>query len=279
MNDIVEKVGVSNYYNHKLSLIEFTSILDYKILPDMTITRIEGIYEPTLLDVANKILSVAELPYTVSTYGTSAILDAIPSPEWTFTRMTPLEALRMVFSLAKIVPFMEGFVTLGHVGLSDAAETTKMAPFITRSEGYDPQTFKTALYSNVENFIAGPETLIEPANGWLTPRSPDSFEISNDNLNLGIHEFTHVLHHHSLYSQDASSLTFKKNFQRVLTIIENPQARQKLIKSEYFRVYAFTNSFEFVSVAIEHYFETPNQFKQEFPVLFKHVSRMLNHRH
>jgi Mlc titration factor MtfA (ptsG expression regulator) len=107
----------------------------------------------------------------------------------------------------------------------------------------------------------------------------EGFELSNDNLNLGIHEFTHVIHHHSLYGQDASSLTFKKHFQRVLTIIENPQARQKLIESEYFRVYAFTNSFEFVSVAIEHYFETPNQFKQEFPVLFKHVSRMLNHRH
>ena len=107
----------------------------------------------------------------------------------------------------------------------------------------------------------------------------EGFETSNDNLNLGIHEFTHVVHHHSLYSQDASSLTFKKHFQRVLMIIENPQARQKLIESEYFRVYAFTNSFEFVSVAIEHYFETPNQFKQEFPVLFKHVSRMLNHRH
>ena len=107
----------------------------------------------------------------------------------------------------------------------------------------------------------------------------EGYEVNNDNLNLGIHEFTHVVHHHSLYSQDASSLTFKKHYERVLTVIENPQARQKLIESEYFRVYAFTNSFEFVSVAIEHYFETPNQFKQEFPVLFKHVSRMLNHRH
>lgn len=107
----------------------------------------------------------------------------------------------------------------------------------------------------------------------------EGLEDKKDNLNLGIHEFTHVVHHHSLYSQDASSLTFKKHYERVLTIIENPISRQKLIDSEYFRVYAFTNQFEFISVAIEHYFETPNKFKAEFPMLFKHVSRMLNHRH
>jgi Mlc titration factor MtfA (ptsG expression regulator) len=107
----------------------------------------------------------------------------------------------------------------------------------------------------------------------------EGLEHKNDNLNLGIHEFTHVVHHHSLQSQDASSLTFKKHYQRILNLFTNPISRQKLIDSEYFRVYAFTNQFEFISVVIEHFFETPNEFKAEFPLLFKHVSRMLNHRH
>ena len=107
----------------------------------------------------------------------------------------------------------------------------------------------------------------------------EGYEVNNDNLNLGIHEFTHVVHHHSLANQDGSSLNFMRQYNRILKIINHPVSRQKLIDSEYFRCYAFTNNFEFVSVAIEHYFETPNQFKQEFPVLFKHVSRMLNHRH
>lgn len=107
----------------------------------------------------------------------------------------------------------------------------------------------------------------------------EGYEVNNDNLNLGIHEFTHVVHHHSLANQDGSSLNFMRQYNRVLKIINHPVSRQKLIYSEYFRCYAFTNNFEFVSVAIEHYFETPNQFKQEFPVLFKHVSRMLNHRY
>lgn len=185
LNDIVERVGVTSYYNHKLSLIEFTQFLDNIVLPDLAITRIKGVYEPTLLDVVDKIMDEVHR-LTGNTYGragaTETILDAIPSPEWTFTRMTALEALRMVFSMAKIVPTMISFTVLGHVGLLDTSETTKMVPFATQTEAYDPQTYKTALYSNVENFIAGPETITEPANGWLTPRSPDGFEISGDNL-------------------------------------------------------------------------------------------------
>ena len=105
LNDITEKIGVTSYYNHKLTLIEFTQVLENTILPDMTITRIENIYEPTLYDVVNKILLVAELntSYTINST-TKNILDAIESPEWTFTRMTALEALRLVFSMAKNSP-------------------------------------------------------------------------------------------------------------------------------------------------------------------------------
>ena len=68
LNDITEKIGVTSYYNHKLTLIEFTQVLENTILPDMTITRIESIYEPTLYDVVNKILLVAELntSYTIN---------------------------------------------------------------------------------------------------------------------------------------------------------------------------------------------------------------------
>lgn len=48
LNDVVEKLGVTEYYKHQLSLIEYTYILEQTVLPDMTITRIDGTYEPTL---------------------------------------------------------------------------------------------------------------------------------------------------------------------------------------------------------------------------------------
>nr|WP_294774056.1 zinc-dependent peptidase [uncultured Flavobacterium sp.] len=105
------------------------------------------------------------------------------------------------------------------------------------------------------------------------------FEIDNDNLNLGIHEFSHVIHHHSLRSQDGSSLAFRKQHDRLYKEVNHPPNRQKLIDSEYFRIYAYTNHFEFISVIIEHYFETPEEFESQFPELFDYVSKMLNHKH
>jgi Mlc titration factor MtfA (ptsG expression regulator) len=105
------------------------------------------------------------------------------------------------------------------------------------------------------------------------------YETDNDNLNLGIHEFSHVVHHHSLRSNDGSSLAFRKHYERLHKEVNHPPNKQKLISSEYFRIYGFTNQFEFISVIIEHYFETPDEFKTQFPELFGHVSKMLNHKH
>ena len=52
--------------------------------------------------------------------------------------------------------------------------------------------------------------------------------------------------------------------------------KHRLIDSNYFRIYAYTNQFEFISVIIEHYFETPEKFKIEFLELYSNVSKMLN---
>ena len=105
----------------------------------------------------------------------------------------------------------------------------------------------------------------------------EGFEIGNDNLNLGIHEFSHVLHFHSMQHQDASSLTFKKYYTQLSKEVNHTPNKQMLIESDYFRIYAYTNRYEFISVIIEHYFETPLEFQTKFPKLFQNVSRMLNH--
>ncbi|MBC7524319.1 MAG: zinc-dependent peptidase [Flavobacterium sp.] len=104
-------------------------------------------------------------------------------------------------------------------------------------------------------------------------------DVKNDNLNLGIHEFTHLLHYHSLKIENESTQIFLKQFKKINEILEDQSFRNKLINSDYFRVYAYTNQFEFLAVIIEHYFETPNLFQQQFPDLYTNVSRMLNLNH
>lgn len=44
----------------------------------------------------------------------------------------------------------------------------------------------------------------------------------------------------------------------------------------YFRLYAYQNQFEFLAVILEHFFETPQQFKKEHLELFGIVKNMLN---
>ena len=107
----------------------------------------------------------------------------------------------------------------------------------------------------------------------------EGHKIGDNNLNLGLHEFGHVIHYHSLRSNDASALSFKKHYETIMREVTYPPNKERLINSGYFRIYAYTNQFEFISVIIEHYFETPHQFKYEFPELYTHVSKLLNHKH
>lgn len=101
--------------------------------------------------------------------------------------------------------------------------------------------------------------------------------IKNDNLNLGIHEFTHIVHIKSMKRQDASSVVFKKEYKNLIDYLQNnKKVRDKIITSQYFRRYALENQYEFVAVLVESFIETPEQFKAQFPRIYKKIKRMLN---
>ncbi|MEZ4839517.1 zinc-dependent peptidase [Flavobacterium sp.] len=104
----------------------------------------------------------------------------------------------------------------------------------------------------------------------------EGYEYHNDNLNLGLHEFAHAVHFHGLKSNDKSAILFTRSYNRIVEYTTQPIVAKKLVNSNYFRIYAFTNSFEFIAVLLEHFFETPNEFKKEFPELFEKVRKMIN---
>ena len=57
---------------------------------------------------------------------------------------------------------------------------------------------------------------------------------------------------------------------------KRPNNNKRLNESDYIRIYAYTNEFEFIAVILEHFFETPVQFKREFPELYEKVRSMIN---
>lgn len=99
---------------------------------------------------------------------------------------------------------------------------------------------------------------------------------SNDNINLGLHEFSHVLHFHCLKSNDPSAIIFFDEFKEVIKYYTDPNLNGILTQKGYFRLYAYGNQFEFLSVILEHLFETPHVFKTTHPELYAHTAAMIN---
>lgn len=101
-------------------------------------------------------------------------------------------------------------------------------------------------------------------------------QTTNDNLNLGLHEFAHVLHFHGMKSNDPSAILFYDEFNNVMNYYNDASVNEKLSEQGYFRDYAYENRFEFIAVILEHFFETPQLFKAKYPELYQHVSSMIN---
>lgn len=101
-------------------------------------------------------------------------------------------------------------------------------------------------------------------------------QISNNNINLGLHEFTHALHIGAKKRQYSSDVIFTDEFNSILNYLKDADFRKKMLKDNYFRDYAYQNQFEFLAVLLEHFFESPNDFKRLYPELFEHVRRMIN---
>ncbi|UOK42710.1 MULTISPECIES: zinc-dependent peptidase [Flavobacterium] len=102
------------------------------------------------------------------------------------------------------------------------------------------------------------------------------FSIQNDNHNLGLHEFAHALNFQAMKSYNTSMNLFSDMFDEIMQYIHHLPNAKRLIESNYFRIYAYTNKYEFLAVILEHFFESPDQFKREFPELYHKVELMIN---
>ena len=107
----------------------------------------------------------------------------------------------------------------------------------------------------------------------------EGYNINNDNFNLGIHEIVHAMYFdfRKPNNDSISAIIFMHYYKKILKLMQtDTNYRERLLKSEYIRNYAFTNNFEFIAVLIESFFETPQEFKSQFPEIYNYVKQMLN---
>ena len=101
-------------------------------------------------------------------------------------------------------------------------------------------------------------------------------QITNDNLNVGIHEFMHAMQLEASLGRDLDSSRFSRQFQKIIKQLTKPEIKEKLETTRFFRAYAFTNQYEFMAVLAEYFFESPKDFKTNFPQLYDHTKKLLN---
>lgn len=104
----------------------------------------------------------------------------------------------------------------------------------------------------------------------------EGYQITNDNRNLGVHEFMHAMQLEARRGSDIDSNRLKKQFQNILKRLSHQEVKDQLDATRFFREYAFTNQFEFLAVLAEYFLESPEELKKNFPQIYGYTRKMLN---
>lgn len=150
---------------------------------------------------------------------------------------------------------------------------------------------KNYIYNLLDFILIYPEEFYSTVNeryhkGEFNPREKalvlswkdfeKGFQITNDNLNIGIHEFMHAMQLEAKNGNDADSSRFSRQFQNILKQLTQQEVKDQLDKTRFFRAYAFTNQYEFMAVLAEYFFESPEDFQTFFPGLYISTKKLLN---
>lgn len=133
-----------------------------------------------------------------------------------------------------------------------------------------PQDYKgnTGLKFSGETNLAGYVKL-----SWKTFLRGYTF--NSDNINLGLHEFSHALHFSGLKGGEQDYF-LDNYFNNWLSSAYEAFNDLKLGRLSIFRPYGGTNINEFISVCFEHFFESPQQIKETYPLLYYSTACLLN---
>jgi len=103
----------------------------------------------------------------------------------------------------------------------------------------------------------------------------NGYKNQRDNVNLGIHEFSHALRFNSFRGNE-EDYHMKYFFTQWLCTAYEAHYQLKKGRESVFRSYGGANMNEFISVCFEHYFESPEQIKIQYPHLFYNTAILLN---
>jgi Mlc titration factor MtfA (ptsG expression regulator) len=202
-----------------------------------------------------------------------------------YNRLTPKEQCVFEHRLLKFIKYHT------FVGREDLMVTERMQLLISATaimltfglRRYLLSRFETILvypqhyFSNItQNYHKGEANPTYKTLVFSWEDFEEGIKIEDDNLNLGIHELTHALHFSFLTESSYDADVFLRHYKLLLISLRNKEAQKRLIEMEYLRDYAFENQYEFLSVLVEHFFETPDEFRGKLPNIYQRIKLMLN---
>lgn len=101
------------------------------------------------------------------------------------------------------------------------------------------------------------------------------YKIRDDNINLGLHEFSHALRFNSIRGA-AQDYFLEHYLTRWFAAAGEAYNDLKTGRETIFRKYGGANINEFMSVCIEHFFESPQEIKESYPMLYYSTALLLN---
>lgn len=148
--------------------------------------------------------------------------------------------------------------------------------------------FRNFLMENFRTIIVYPDEYLSNATQQMHKGETNAYGVivfswkdfifglqhATDNLNLGFHEFGHVLlMSERAYKNNPGFLFYYKYWREHSN---DAAIRRKIDDNHLFRKYANENEHEFFAIALENFFETPERFQKELPELYKTLTLMLN---
>ncbi|MFD2601932.1 zinc-dependent peptidase [Flavobacterium suzhouense] len=244
------------------------------------------IVEPTYIFLFNKPVYVHFYPFPKElSFSEKAVL------EKNFRFYRNLSEQRKKYFRHRIHAFIDNYKFVGRGGLEVTEEmkvkiaaTAIMLTFGMRE--YLPDLFEVIIvYPDVFESANGDyhKGEFNPAAGAIVFSWRDfqeGIEFDNSNINLGLHEFGHVLHVNAMGIKRLGSafVIYSDMFTSIKQYVAVPYNRDKILNAGYLRDYAFTNEHEFIAVALEYFFESPQEFRQRLPELYEMIKKMINYR-
>lgn len=171
--------------------------------------------------------------------------------------------------------FYKSFIGKNGLEVTDEMRVEVAASLVQLTYGY--KKFEMPHFEEIWIF---PEAFYHPVNrvgmkGFTSPKGivalswvdfKHGYAHKDDNYNLGLHELTHALHINS--ENTFSNTHFRKHFSfwKRRSIIDFENLRSGT--NTFLRDYGASNFHEFLSVCVEHFFESPEEFYEELPYLY-----------